>query len=339
MRSQLNWIPIMAEIEKEAIEKLAHASTSLMNEMEKSVIGQTRVIREMLIALFSGAHCLIEGVPGLAKTLMIKTLGEVMDLKFSRIQFTPDLMPSDITGTEIIEENKETGQRSFRFLKGPIFTNLLLADEINRTPPKTQAALLQAMQEYCVTSGGVNHPLDKPFYVMATQNPVEQEGTYPLPEAQLDRFMFKIFIDYPNETEEKNIVQMTTGSVGPSPVPVLTREELVQIPSIIRGIPVSDHVIQYAVRLVRKSRPKNPDSPDFIKEWVSWGAGPRAALYLILGAKANAILRGSFSVATLDVRAVADPVMNHRILTNFNAEAEGKNSRDIIHKLLEFVTE
>lgn len=327
------------DISKETIEELSQIVKPVMSEMSKRVIGQTKVINEMMIAIFSGAHSLIEGVPGLAKTLIIKTLGEVLGLNFSRIQFTPDLMPSDITGTDIIEENKNTGERSFRFLKGPIFTNLLLADEINRTPPKTQAALLQAMQEFCVTNGGVTYDLDMPFYVMATQNPVEQEGTYPLPEAQLDRFMFRIFIDYPSAEDEKKIVELTTGLSRETPEVVLQKDELLKIPSIIRSLPVSDHVIQYAVKLVRKTRPQYKDCPDFIKEWVSWGAGPRAAQYLILGAKANAVLRGSYNVASMDVRAVADPVLNHRIMTNFSAEAEGVDSRVVIKRLIEFVQE
>ncbi len=327
------------QISKESIEKISQISNSILKEVGKRIVGQNKIIQQMLTSIFVGAHCLVEGVPGLAKTLIIKTLGEVLDLKFSRIQFTPDLMPSDITGTEIIEENKNTGERSFRFLKGPLFANLLLADEINRTPPKTQAALLQAMQEYAVTAGGTTHILEKPFLVMATQNPVEQEGTYPLPEAQLDRFMFKIFIDYPDEAEEQKIVEKTTQEKEEIPVPVLTKKELQDIPILIRSIPVSEHVIKYAVKLARKSRPQLPNAPPFIKEWVNWGAGPRAAQYLILGAKANAVLRGSFNVATLDVRAVADPVLNHRILTNFNADAEGKDSRSIIKQLLEFIGE
>jgi MoxR-like ATPase len=327
------------QISKESIEKVSKLANSILQEVGKKIVGQHKVIQQMLIAIFTGAHCLVEGVPGLAKTLLIKTLGDVLDLKFSRIQFTPDLMPSDITGTEIIEENKNTGERNFRFLKGPLFANLLLADEINRTPPKTQAALLQAMQEYAVTAGGATHVLDKPFLVMATQNPVEQEGTYPLPEAQLDRFMFKIFIDYPDEAEEQKIVEKTTGEKEETPVPVITKEELKNIPMLLRAIPVSEHVVKYAVKLARKSRPQIPNAPSFIKEFVSWGAGPRAAQYLVLGAKANAILRGSFNVATLDVRAVADPVLNHRILTNFNADAEGKDSREIIKQLVEFVGE
>lgn len=330
---------VQRTIDKETVEKLTTLSKAITQELGKRVIGQSDVIQQMLITIFSGAHCLVEGVPGLAKTLIIKTLGEVLDMKFSRIQFTPDLMPSDITGTEIIEEDSNTGKRGFKFLKGPIFTNLLLADEINRTPPKTQAALLQAMQEFSVTAGGETLKLTLPFYVMATQNPVEQEGTYPLPEAQLDRFMFRIFIDYPGEEEEQKIVEFTTGEQTEAPKPVITREQLLEIPQIIRAIPVSDHVVKYAVKLVRKTRPQAKDCPEFIKEWVTWGAGPRAAQYLILGAKANAVLRGTFNVGTMDVRAVASPVLNHRIMTNFNAEAEGIDSRAVIKRLIEFIQE
>lgn len=326
-------------INKETIEKISVLSKSIMTELSKKIIGQSETIKQMLMTIFSGSHCLIEGVPGLAKTLIIKSLSDILDLKFSRIQFTPDLMPSDITGTEIIEENLETKQRGFKFLKGPIFTNLLLADEINRTPPKTQAALLQAMQEFVITVGGETYNLDMPFLVMATQNPVEQEGTYPLPEAQLDRFMFRVFIDYPNELDEQQIVNLTTSSQKTILSPMITKKELLEIPEIIRSIPVSEHVIKYAVKLVRKSRPQLKDSPEFIKEWVTWGAGPRAAQYLILGAKANALLRGSFNVGTLDVRAVAEPVLNHRIITNFSAESENLNSCGIIKKLIDFVSE
>jgi len=326
-------------INKKTIEELSNLSKLVMSELAKIIVGQDKVVKEMLIAIFSGAHCLVEGVPGLAKTLMIKSLGNILGIDFSRIQFTPDLMPSDITGTEIIEDDPHTGKRGFRFMKGPIFTNLLLADEINRTPPKTQAALLQAMQEHCVTAGGTTHHLEEPFFVMATQNPVDQEGTYPLPEAQLDRFMFRIFIDYPSEADERLIVARTTNEYFEDIKPVISREDLIRIPKLIRAMPVSEHVIQYAVKLVRKSRPQNDNSPDFIKEWVNWGAGPRAASYLVLGAKVNAVLRGSYNVGTLDVRAVADPVLNHRIMTNFNAEAEAVDSRGIIKRLIEFVQE
>jgi len=326
-------------IDKEMLEELSNLSRLVMKELSKIIVGQEKVVKEMLIAIFSGAHCLVEGVPGLAKTLIIKSLGNILGIRFSRIQFTPDLMPSDITGTEIIEEDSLSGKREFRFMKGPIFTNLLLADEINRTPPKTQAALVQAMQEHCVTAGGTTYNLEPPFFVMATQNPVDQEGTYPLPEAQLDRFMFRIFIDYPSEVDERLIVQRTTNENMVDIKSVISKEDLIRIPKLIRAMPVSNHVIQYAVKLVRKSRPQNDNSPDFIKEWVNWGAGPRAASYLVLGAKVNAVLRGSYNVGTLDVRAVADPVLNHRIMTNFNAEAESVDSRDIIKRLIEFVQE
>ncbi len=330
-------MPNEDSVTREHLEEISRQASAVMSELSKRIIGQNDIIRKLLITLFSGGHCLIEGVPGLAKTLLIKSLSEVLELHFSRIQFTPDLMPSDITGTDILDDSSE--QKNFRFIKGPIFTNLLLADEINRTPPKTQAALLQAMQESAVTAGGTTYPLDPPFFVMATQNPLEQEGTYPLPEAQLDRFMFRIFMDYPSQEEEEQITRLTTGNAAAPLKPALSREELIRIPGILRAVPVSDHVVQYAVKLVRKSRPQNKDCPEFVKEWVSWGAGPRAAQFLILGAKANALLRGSINVATLDVRAVADAVLNHRIITNFNAEAEGIDSRAVIKKLTEFVQE
>lgn len=330
-------MPNEDSVTRENLEAISRQASAVMSELSKRIIGQNEIIRKLLITLFSGGHCLIEGVPGLAKTLLIKSLSEVLELHFSRIQFTPDLMPSDITGTDILEDSSE--QKNFRFIKGPIFTNLLLADEINRTPPKTQAALLQAMQEFAVTAGGTTYPLDPPFFVMATQNPLEQEGTYPLPEAQLDRFMFRIFMDYPSQEEEEQITRLTTGTAAAPLKPALSRAELIRIPEILRAVPVSDHVVQYAVKLVRKSRPQNKDCPEFVKEWVSWGAGPRAAQFLILGAKANALLRGSINVAALDVRAVADAVLNHRIITNFNAEAEGIDSRAVIKKLTEFVQE
>lgn len=330
-------MPNEEAVTRENLEKISSHAGTIMSELSKRIIGQNEIIKKLLITLFSGGHCLIEGVPGLAKTLLIKSLSEVLELHFSRVQFTPDLMPSDITGTDILEDS--SAQKSFRFIKGPIFTNLLLADEINRTPPKTQAALLQAMQEFAVTAGGTTYPLDPPFFVMATQNPLEQEGTYPLPEAQLDRFMFRIFMDYPSSEEEEQITRLTTGASGAPLKPAISKTELIKIPEILRAIPVSDHVIQYAVKLVRKSRPQNKDCPEFVKEWVSWGGGPRAPQYLILGAKANALLRGSINVATLDVRAVADAVLNHRIITNFNAEAEGIDSRAVIKKLIDFVQE
>lgn len=330
-------MPNEESVTRETLEEISRHAGAVMSELSKRIIGQNEIIKKLLITLFSGGHCLIEGVPGLAKTLLVKSLSEVLELHFSRIQFTPDLMPSDITGTDILEES--SSQKSFRFIKGPIFTNLLLADEINRTPPKTQAALLQAMQEFSVTAGSSTYPLNPPFFVMATQNPLEQEGTYPLPEAQLDRFMFRIFMDYPTQEEEEQITRLTTGAASAPLKPALSRAELIRIPEILRAVPVSDHVVRYAVKLTRKSRPQNKDCPDFVKEWVSWGAGPRAAQYLILGAKANALLRGSINVAALDVRAVADAVLNHRILTNFNAEAEGIDSRAVIKKLLDFVQE
>lgn len=318
-------------------DKLMAQSGQVLKEIEKQIVGQHAVMKELLIGIMVGGHCLIEGVPGLAKTLMIKSLGEVLDLKFNRVQFTPDLMPSDILGLEIMEENRESRQREFRFIKGPIFTNLLLADEINRTPPKTQSALLQAMQEYQVTVSGKDYGLDLPFLVMATQNPLEQEGTYPLPEAQLDRFMFKVFVDYPKEEEEMQIVSRTTGNKQAPLVPVLTAEEIRAFPDLIRQMPVSEHVLKYAVKLVRKTRPGLADAPPFIKEFLSFGAGPRAGQSLILAAKANAVLRGSYSVSEMDIRAMAKPVLNHRIVTNFSAEAEGKTTINIIEQLIEFL--
>jgi len=281
----------------------------------------------------------VVGVPGLAKTLMVRTIAQVLQLKFNRIQFTPDLMPSDITGTEVIEEDPNTGKRRFRFVKGPIFTNILLADEINRTPPKTQAALLQAMQEYQVTAGGETFTLDPPFFVLATQNPIEQEGTYPLPEAQLDRFMFNILIGYPTREEEREIIKATTYDAKVELSPVLRGSDIVAIQRIVRQVPVSDHVIDYAVSLVRATRPKEAEALDFVRDWLSWGAGPRAAQYLILGAKARAILSGRYAVTADDVRASAAPVLRHRIFTNFNADAEGIDSDAVVQKLLETVPE
>ncbi|QOV92523.1 AAA family ATPase [Humisphaera borealis] len=293
----------------------------------------------MLAAIFARGHCLLVGVPGLAKTLMISTLAKSLRLNFNRIQFTPDLMPADITGTDILEEDPATGKRSFRFARGPVFANIVLADEINRTPPKTQAALLQAMQEYQVTAGGRTYPLDPPFFVLATQNPIEQEGTYPLPEAQLDRFMFMVNIGYPSKTEERQIVRATTMELAGEPEPVMSAADIQHVQNALRKLPVSDHVVDYAVALTRATRPKMPGTPAFITDWLTWGAGPRAAQYLVLGAKAHAMLNGRVNVGADDVRAVAKPVLRHRIFPNFNADAEGVGPDQIIEKLIEAVPE
>jgi MoxR-like ATPase len=322
-----------------AVEDLNSAREKILGQVKKVIVGQDRVIEEMLIALLSDGHCLLVGVPGLAKTLLISTLSRVLDLSFSRIQFTPDLMPSDITGTDIIEEDRTTGGRSFRFVRGPIFANMVLADEINRTPPKTQAALLQAMQERQVTAGGETYQLDLPFFVLATQNPIELEGTYPLPEAQLDRFMFNIYVDYPAHDEEVEIVETTTSAYAPDLEVVLTAPEIMDLQKLVRRVPVPRHVVEYAVRLARATRPGKGDVPGFITDWVSWGVGPRASQYLILGAKTRAILQGRYTPSCEDVRKVAKPVLRHRIVTNFNAEAEGINTIDITKKLLEEIPE
>jgi MoxR-like ATPase len=323
----------------EAVEKLNEARNKIKKEIKKVIIGQDRVIDELLTALLSSGHCLLIGVPGLAKTLMISTISRILDLKFNRIQFTPDLMPSDITGTEIIEDNVSTGERSFKFVKGPVFANIVLADEINRTPPKTQAALLQAMQEHEVTAGGETYKLVEPFFVLATQNPIELEGTYPLPEAQLDRFMFNIFVDYPSEQEESTIVKSTTSAYGWDLEKVMDAQEIIQLQHLARRVPVSDHVVGYAVKLARSTRPHGNNSLPYIKNWVTWGAGPRASQYMILGAKTRAILDGRYTPSTEDVKAVAKPVLRHRIVTSFNAEADGVGTLDIIEKLLQDVKE
>ncbi len=319
----------------EAAEALKTAKENILNQLKKRIIGQDAVIEQLLIALFSQGHCLLVGVPGLAKTLLISTFARILELPFNRIQFTPDLMPSDIIGTDIIEEG-ESGKRAFRFINGPVFANVVLADEINRTPPKTQAALLQAMQEYQVTAGGRTYPLELPFFVLATQNPIEQEGTYPLPEAQLDRFMFHITLDYPDKTAEKEIVMTTTAAYEPEIEPVITGEEVLRIQRVVRKVPIAEAIVDYAVELNRQTRPAS-DALDFIQDWVQWGAGPRASQYLVLGAKARAILHGRYHVAYEDIKAVAVPVLRHRILTNFNAEADGITSLDIINRLLENV--
>ncbi|RUL88443.1 AAA family ATPase [Tautonia sociabilis] len=317
-----------------AIGRLTDAFGRLRSEMGKVIVGQQEVLEELLVAIFARGHCLLIGVPGLAKTLMIHTLADALNLSFNRIQFTPDLMPSDITGTEVIQEDKATGVRQFKFLRGPIFANLILADEINRTPPKTQAALLEAMQERQTTVGGERHRLPDPFFVLATQNPIEQEGTYPLPEAQLDRFMLNILVDYPSEDEELEVVRVTTAAKPPSVEKVLSGEEILELQQVVRKVPVADHVSRYAVRLARLTRPGETEAPAFVRDFVSWGAGPRASQYLVLAAKARAALNGRPYVAVEDIRAVAGPVLRHRIVTNFNAEAEGLKPDDIIARLI-----
>jgi len=325
--------------ETEFIEKFSAVKQKLLHEIHKVIIGQDQVIELLLAAMFARGHCLIVGVPGLAKTLLISTLSKVLKLNFNRIQFTPDLMPADITGTDILEEDQTTGKRAFRFVKGPVFANIVLADEINRTPPKTQAALLQAMQEYHVTAGGHTYPLELPFFVLATQNPVEQEGTYPLPEAQLDRFMFMVNIGYPTKKEERQIVRATTMENDNAPEEVLSAGDIIHIQKVLRKLPVSDHVVDYAVSLARATRPKEPNTPQFINDWLTWGAGPRAAQYLVLGAKANALLNGRLNVSCDDVRKVAKPVLRHRLFTNFNADAEGIGPDQVVEKLLDEVPE
>ncbi|MCZ6835677.1 MAG: AAA family ATPase [Planctomycetota bacterium] len=319
-----------------AVEEMKQSYNRITNEIHKVIVGQEEVVDELLMAVFGGGHALVVGVPGLAKTLLISTLARTMSLGFSRIQFTPDLMPSDMTGTEVIEEDKTTGSRELRFVKGPIFSNVILADEINRTPPKTQAALLEAMQERQVTAGGMRHPLPQPFFVLATQNPIEQEGTYPLPEAQLDRFMFNIKITYPTEEQELQIVQQTTTSEEASVHPVITGEEVLRLQQLVRSVPVADHVVRYALRLVRSTRIRESgEKPEIVQNYLSWGAGPRASQYLVLAAKAKAILAGATHVMPEHIKEVALPVLRHRIITNFNAEADGITTDDIVLKLLE----
>ncbi|MFH2071216.1 MAG: MoxR family ATPase [Elusimicrobiota bacterium] len=327
----------MAGKDTELVDKLIKGHRSIINQLKKIIVGQDGVINQLLIALFARGHCVIVGVPGLAKTLLVSSLAEILDLQFKRIQFTPDLMPSDITGTEVIEQDAATGGRNYRFIKGPVFANIILADEINRTPPKTQSALLQAMQEYRVTSAGQTYPVPMPFYVLATQNPIEQEGTYPLPEAQLDRFFFQINIDYPSADEEKTIVQQTTGATIPSLDKVLDADEIIQLQEIVRRVPVSDNVIDYVVRFVGATRPRADGSPDFVKQWLNWGAGPRASQALILGAKARALLDGRYSISIEDIQKLAHPALRHRLILNFNAEAEGITTDDVITKLVSLV--
>lgn len=327
----------------ETIEKLKGAHSKLIKEIKQRIVGQDEVINQILITLLAQGHCILIGVPGLAKTLIINTLAKCLSLSFNRIQFTPDLMPSDITGTEIIDSvaigNKVEGKRSFRFVRGPIFANIILADEINRTPPKTQSALLQAMQEYNVTVSGITYELEHPFFVLATQNPIEQEGTYPLPEAQLDRFMFEIEITYPSQEEEEEIVDTTTSAYSPVIQEVLTSEEILELQSLVRKVPVSRELIRSVVKFVNLTRPSsNANCPKYIKDWVAWGASPRASQYLILGAKAKAILDGRYTPSIDDVRHVVKPVLRHRLIPNFNAEADGVTSLIIIQNLLKELT-
>lgn len=322
----------------EIVQELKQAHDRIAAEIGKVIIGQQSIIDQLLIGLLSRGHCLLIGVPGLAKTLLISTLARVLNLKFSRIQFTPDLMPSDITGTELIEDDLTTGRKTFKFVRGPVFANIVLADEINRTPPKTQAALLQAMQEHEVSAAGETYKLDEPFFVLATQNPIEQEGTYPLPEAQLDRFMFNLWVDYPSPDEEAEIVKSTTSAYQPELRVILDRDEILKLQNLVRRVPVSDHVVNYAVKLVSCTRPNNNGAPRYIKDWISWGAGPRASQYLILGAKTRSILDGRPTPDIADVRAMAKPVLRHRLVTNFNAEADNVSTVEIIEKLLEDIT-
>lgn len=318
-----------------AVEQLGAARDVIVAELRKTIVGMDDVIDEIMISIFARGHCLLVGVPGLAKTLLVSSIAETLSLSFKRIQFTPDLMPSDITGTELLQEDPETHERRFKFQKGPVFTNLLLADEINRTPPKTQAALLEAMQEKRISSGGEDYKLDEPFFVLATQNPIEQEGTYPLPEAQLDRFLFNIIVKYPSKSEELDIMRSVTNDEEPMLKKVVDASTILEFQHLVRRIPVADHVFEYAAALVRATRPDEPDAPEFVKKLMSWGAGPRASLNLILAGKARAALRGRCHVSTDDVRAICLPVLRHRIIPSFAARSEGMTSESLIAKLLE----
>lgn len=330
-------MPTSTRSDKELAEKVIAAEKSIKSQLAKVIVGQDAVVEQLLLSIFVEGHCLIVGVPGLAKTLLVSTLAKTLDLAFNRVQFTPDLMPSDITGTEVIQEDKASRERHFKFIQGPIFANVVLADEINRTPPKTQAALLQAMQERKVTVGGETHSLPEPFFVLATQNPIEQEGTYPLPEAQLDRFLFQINIGYPSFSEEKQIVEKTTQSGGALPTPILNAAEIKAMQEIVRRVPIADSVIDYAVRLVRATRPQEEASPSLIKKWVSWGAGPRASQSLVLAAKARALLRGQTTPSVEDVRALALPVLRHRIVLSFEAQAENTPIDHILSELIKVI--
>jgi MoxR-like ATPase len=326
---------LAADSDVERVEKLRDAHRRLREEMGKVIVGQTEVLDQLLTAIFCRSHALLVGVPGLAKTLMVHTLAQALDLSFKRIQFTPDLMPSDITGTEVIQEDPVSRQRAFRFMPGPIFAHVVLADEINRTPPKTQAALLEAMQERKVSVGGVDHPMKDPFFVLATQNPIEQEGTYPLPEAQLDRFLFLIKVDYPTDEEEERIMRLGTSDAPASVGKVLGADDILALQKVVRRVPVSDHVLAYAKRLSRMSRPGRPEAADFVNKWLTWGAGPRASMNLVLAAKAHAVLHGRFHASVEDVAAVAAPVLRHRLIPNFAAQSEGVSPDDVVRRLLE----
>ena len=329
--------PRTADADLQAVNDLKASCARIKAELAKVIVGQEDVVEEVLIAILTRSHALLVGVPGLAKTLLVSTLSQTLHLSFKRIQFTPDLMPSDITGTEVIFVDPATGAREFRFLKGPIFANMILADEINRTPPKTQAAMLEAMQERKVTVGGTDYKLPEPFFVLATQNPIEQEGTYPLPEAQLDRFMFMILVDYPSAAEELQIMKMATGVAGEKPTAVITEQEILNLQQVVRRMPVADHVYAYAEKLVRVTRPKTSEALDFCKKWLTWGAGPRAGLNLIMAAKARAMLHGQYYVSCDDVAAMALPIFRHRLMPNFSAQSEGVTSDDITRKILESV--
>jgi MoxR-like ATPase len=328
-----------SEEEVALVGRMRDRTERIRREVGKVIVGQQQVIDQVLMCLMAGGHALLIGLPGMAKTLLVRTLASVLELDFKRVQFTPDLMPMDIIGTDVLETNVSTGEKEFRFLPGPIFCNLLLADEINRTPPKTQSALLEAMQEMRVTAGNTTYSLDRPFFVMATQNPIEQEGTYPLPEAQMDRFMFNIWVDYPAELEEEDIVATTTVARQKEPEPMLSKEQVVQLQEVVRKIPVSRHVVKFAIHLVRATRPKDPRAPEFVNQFVSVGAGPRAGQYLVLGAKARAALEGRYHVSCEDIRRVALPVLRHRIITNFTADSEGLSSSDLVRRLLAEVQE
>lgn len=324
-----------SDVDPKAVDQLTRSVVKIRSELAKVIVGMDEVIDQTLMAILTRSHSLLVGVPGLAKTLLVSSLAQTLHLSFKRIQFTPDLMPSDITGTEVIYQNPATGERSFKFLKGPVFANIVLADEINRTPPKTQAAMLESMQERKVSVGGTDYPLPEPFFVLATQNPIEQEGTYPLPEAQLDRFMFMIQVDYPSESEERAIMKMATGLPAGRPDPVLTAEEILSLQHIVRRMPVAEHVYAYAEKLVRVTRPQTPDALDFCKKWLTWGAGPRAGLNLILAAKARAILHGQIYVSCDDVAAVALPIFRHRLILNFAAQSESVSADDVTRRILE----
>jgi MoxR-like ATPase len=321
----------------QAVEQLRTAHQRLRQELGKIIVGQEAVLDQLLMAIFCRGHALLVGVPGLAKTLMVSTLAQALDLSFKRIQFTPDLMPTDITGTEVIQDDPVTKQRAFKFLRGPIFANILLADEINRTPPKTQAALLEAMQERKVSIGGVDHPMPDPFFVLATQNPIEQEGTYPLPEAQLDRFLFMIKVNYPSDAEEEQIMRLGSADLQPSLAKVLHGEDILRLQHLVRRVPVADHLFSYAKRITRMTRPGTPEAVEFVNKWLTWGAGPRASMNLILAAKASAVLRGQYHVSADDIAAVALPILRHRLIPNFTAQSEGVTADDIVKRILDSV--